>query len=234
MRHGMSVGLLSAVSDAAHLSEQPYLLVLRTARELQRSPALWRSSDELENKGQFIVKEAITTDLLDYTVTPWAKDAKHLPKGKQYQIRFLAEVLNRNRLTRGDNGIPQQHPLLSQPLIELCLRIPTYLLLKGGKQRALARAAFQDCVPAEIIARENKGDATSHVADAIRRSEPFIRDVLLDGHLVRKGIVNPETLRPILALGQPMRVADCWPLLACMAAEIWVRTSSSSSIRAVA
>ena len=33
-------------------------------------------------------------------------------------------------------------PLFSQPLMELCLRIPTYVLTEGGWDRAVARRAF--------------------------------------------------------------------------------------------
>ena len=61
------------------------------------------------------------------------------------------------------SGYPERTmPLLSQPLVELCLRIPTYLLIRSGRDRALARRAFAGDLPAEIIGRYAKGRANRH------------------------------------------------------------------------
>ena len=53
-------------------------------------------------------------------------------------------------------------PLLSQPLVELCLRIPTYVLIRSGRDRALARRAFAADLPAEIVRALPKGRADQH------------------------------------------------------------------------
>jgi asparagine synthase (glutamine-hydrolysing) len=108
-------------------------------------------------------------------------------------------------------------------LFELCLRIPIYVLLRGGINRALERAAFEDCVPPAIIRRENKGTITTSFMSKVRESMPFVRDLILDGVLVRERIIERSTLEPYLARNRPLSLPILWPFLSCLAAEVWAR-----------
>jgi asparagine synthase (glutamine-hydrolysing) len=85
-------------------------------------------------------------------------------------------------------------PLLSQPLIELCLRIPTYVLIKNGMDRATARRAFAPDLPPEIIKRRNKGRIDQHIRDVLDKNLNFVRDMLLNGRLVKEGLLNLRNL----------------------------------------
>jgi asparagine synthase (glutamine-hydrolysing) len=113
--------------------------------------------------------------------------------------------------------------------MEVCLRIPTYHLLRGGRERGLAREAFADRIPVEILRRRDKGSIVSHAAEMLRESEPFVRELLLDGVLAGAGIVVPAELEPYIVHGQPFREEHLMPLLACIAAEVWARTSKGVS-----
>src|SRR3984893_6824283 len=85
-------------------------------------------------------------------------------------------------------------PLLSQPLVELCLRIPTYVLIKNGMDRATARRAFAPDLPPEIVKRRNKGRIDQHIRHVMDANLNFVRDLLLDGPMVKKGLLDPRTL----------------------------------------
>jgi len=85
-------------------------------------------------------------------------------------------------------------PLLSQPLVELCLRIPTYVLIRNGMDRATARRAFAPDLPPEIIKRRNKGRIDQHIRDVMDANLNFIRDMLLNGRLVEEGLLNRRNL----------------------------------------
>ena len=85
-------------------------------------------------------------------------------------------------------------PLLSQPLIELCLRIPTYVLIQNGMDRATARRAFAPDLPPEIIKRRNKGRIDQHLRDVLDANLDFVRDRLLNGRLVKEGLLNRRNL----------------------------------------
>jgi asparagine synthase (glutamine-hydrolysing) len=85
-------------------------------------------------------------------------------------------------------------PLLSQPLVETCLRIPTYLLIGSGRDRAVARKAFERDLPAEIVRRQAKGRADRHIRNIMDANLELVRELLLDGVLVQRGLLNREAL----------------------------------------
>jgi asparagine synthase (glutamine-hydrolysing) len=114
-------------------------------------------------------------------------------------------------------------PLYSQPLIELALRIPTYILTVGGWERAIARRAFQHDMPREIVFRRTKGGVEEHLRAIMVRNIGLVRDLLLDGHLVREGILDRGKLAAALS-GKPTRVAaGNVELYECFSAEAWAR-----------
>jgi len=223
---GLRPGFIAAVHDAARLSRQPYWFVLRSAysRRLDAGPV----PDSLARKPWFVDPAALPDDVGEYVSHPWASDAKDLPRGKQMQIRFLSEVANRHRPIARLERAPQHHPLLSQPLMEVCLQTPTYLLLRGGRERALARESFADRVPSRILRRRDKGSILSHATETIRQSEPFVRELLLEGVLAGAGVIVRKELEPYIVQGQSFREEHLMPLLACIAAEVWARVSTHS------
>ena len=221
---GLGPGFIAAVRDAAVLSRQPYWFVLKTAFSRRQRAHPTPNSNYLTQKAPFVAPGALPLDVATYVAHPWAADAEDLPRGKHMQIRFLSQVVNRHRPIARFGRAPQHHPLLSQPLMEVCLRIPTYLLLRGGRERGLAREAFADRVPVEILRRRDKGSIVSHAAEMLRQSEPFVRELLLDGVLAGAGVIVREELEPYIVHGQPFREEHLMPLLACIAAEVWART----------
>jgi asparagine synthase (glutamine-hydrolysing) len=220
--HGLRVGLVGAIRDAARVSRQPYWSVFRST--WKGGGALGPSPAQADRQTYFVDPATLPENPAEYVSHPWDRDAEDLPKGKQLQIRFLAEVINRHRPISRYERAPQHHPLLSQPLVEVCLRIPTYLLLRGGRERALARDAFADRVPPEIIRRRDKGSIVSHLTGMIRRSESFLRELLLEGVLAGRGVIVRSALEPYIVRGQPFREDHYFPLMACIAAEVWART----------
>src|SRR5581483_2761138 len=85
-------------------------------------------------------------------------------------------------------------PLMSQPLVELCLRTPTYVLIKSGMDRATARLAFAADLPPEIVKRRNKGRIDQHLRNVLDANLNFVRDRLLNGHLVKRGLLHRANL----------------------------------------
>jgi asparagine synthase (glutamine-hydrolysing) len=114
------------------------------------------------------------------------------------------------------------HPLLSQPLIELCLALPTFTLTTGGRGRALARRAFADRMPAEIANRRSKGGTEDHVAAVLRRSQRLARSVLMEGWLVRKGLLDPVRVDAALSGRPSANGASVAEIHACFAMEAWL------------
>ena len=224
---GFRPGFVGAVRDAAHLSRQPYWFVLKSAWTRRRG--VEPAGDTPARAFSFVNPGALPQAVDQYVLHPWVLDAEDLPRGKVAQMRFLSEVANRHRPIPRLERAPQHHPLLSQPLMELCLQIPTYHLLRGGRERALAREAFADRVPVEILRRRDKGSIVTHATEVIRHREAFVRELLLDGILASNGVIAAAELQPYLVQGQPLREELLMPLLACIAAEVWARCAAQST-----
>ncbi|MBE0547905.1 MAG: hypothetical protein IH627_09685 [Rubrivivax sp.] len=119
------------------------------------------------------------------------------------------------------------NPLLSQPLIELVLRIPTYVLTLGGRGRGLARRAFAQDLPPEIVSRRSKGGLQEQITTILARNLAFARQVLLDGELVRRGLIDRSRLERALS-GGPGAVGRAGEIHMYIGVEAWLQRWSAS------
>lgn len=225
--HGLGPGFGAALSDAATISRLSRWTILKQVYHYGHRNNRWVDPDTRDLNQTFLSPLAYTHDLANYSTHPWAIDAEGLPLGKQLQICILAELVNRHRPQPGLQFDDEHHPLISQPLIETSLRIPSYVLLKGGRHRGLAVRSFSHYLPEAILARDDKGATTSHVLAIIRRNQSFVRELLNDGMLRREGLIDQKTLDLHLKSGLPFRLPQIFPLLACIAAEAWAQRWTS-------
>jgi asparagine synthase (glutamine-hydrolysing) len=132
------------------------------------------------------------------TGLPWPADnmwldaaADSLP-GKRRHVWSLVGVLNHLEGFGRQQLAPICSPLLSQPVVETCLRIPSWLWFAQGRNRSVARAAFAGLLPATVTGRRTKAAFDSLGARIIRLNARRLRSMLLDGVLVKEGIADPD------------------------------------------
>jgi asparagine synthase (glutamine-hydrolysing) len=154
---------------------------------------------------------------------PWFDAPTDALPGDRERIFDLAGTqVFRDGLARG-TAWQLRMPLLSQPVVEACLRVPSWMWIHGGRNRAVARDAFADVLPAAILHRRSKGTFMNYSGAVYRRNRHKIRDHLLDGRLAGQGLLDADALRRHfdrdLAAGDDsfMRIFDL------CAAENWVR-----------
>lgn len=153
---------------------------------------------------------------------PWlSMPAGSLP-GKCAHVAMLARAGRSIELYPRETDPPQISPFLSQPVVELCLSIPTWYWVHAGRDRAMARQAFKDVLPALIVERRTKGGPTGFIQRifAAQRQEAIL--MLEHGKLVETGLLDREWLRNLSQHswrddGRDLR------LLSFAAAEAWVR-----------
>src|SRR5260370_86648 len=80
----------------------------------------------------------------DRFLHPWLKQSRRIAPGSYALLFGLITVLSSKCLSpfSGSHGPIRVSPLVSQPLLEIALRIPTYLHCRFSQDRAVARAAF--------------------------------------------------------------------------------------------
>jgi asparagine synthase (glutamine-hydrolysing) len=109
------------------------------------------------------------------------------------------------------DGLPRSRlrtfhmPLLSQPVVETCLRVPSWMWIAGGINRAVAREAFADVLPAQILARRSKGTFAPFTGAIFRRSRHAMLKFLLEGELQQRGLLNTAALREFFLSEQHAR-----------------------------
>ena len=116
------------------------------------------------------------------------------------------------------------HPLLAQPILELCLRIPTHLWNRGGHDRAVARAAFADLLPETIARRRHKGALGGMFRSQFRGIVPALSDFLRRGRLAKSGIIDADAVAAYLARPNLWAGYNTTRLLEIAAAEQWLRS----------
>jgi asparagine synthase (glutamine-hydrolysing) len=150
-----------------------------------------------------------------------------LPAGKRLHVTALCAGYDYVDPLRSSDYPDRVQPLLSQPLIELCLRIPTYLLTSKGWDRALAREAFSEDVPREILRRRTKVSMNENILDVLKRNIAAARELLLDGELVANGMIDRAKMENALsddACHDKMLAHGVFELLST---EAWLRTWKS-------
>lgn len=134
-------------------------------------------------------------------------------------LRIQATVEGFSRYRAG----PLVTPLIAQPVVEACLSIPSWLWCQGGRDRAVARAAFQDELPPIILNRRSKGGPDSFCVEVIETHRKSIRTDLTEGLLASHGLLDTSEIYMQLASVQPIKFPDHGRYAQLMETENWVR-----------
>jgi asparagine synthase (glutamine-hydrolysing) len=196
--HGLGRDLLAVAVDAARISRKSIWPLLINAVRRRLIPTQLHPLRMAERPERTIVsQEVVNAAMRDLKlIHPWFADhrVRGVPPGILWHTLSVASPPAFYPSFEAGLHPERTMPLLSQPLVELCLRIPTYVLIKNGMDRATARRAFAPDLPPEIIKRRNKGRIDQHLRDVMDANLNFVRDLLLNGRLVKEGLLNRRNL----------------------------------------
>jgi asparagine synthase (glutamine-hydrolysing) len=119
-------------------------------------------------------------------------------------------------------------PVLSQPVVELCLRIPSFVHFEDGIDRGLARRAFAADVPAEILARQWKDRVQGFPEKTLMHGQTFIRDFLIGGRLVKQGLLDSQLIEQALTSQHAKHTVSIGEILDHVMVEAWLRGQTCS------
>lgn len=162
-------------------------------------------------------------DIVGDETHPWLQVPRDVLPGSAAFVRLIAFA--RIYLEGFDPQalIPTVAPLLSQPLVETCLRVPTWLWLEDGRNRVVARHAFADALPPDILARRSKGTPDSFIAEIYEKHRAKIREFLADGSLVQEKVIDRPAMLAILDRPPPARGTDYTRILRLVDVEAWIQ-----------
>ena len=219
LARGVVPGVLGTARDVADLTGAGMAEVIRAGWDrIKRRKTGHRVQRDLMGLGPAGRAAALS----DQDQHPWLCAPPRTLPGKAAHVAVLARAQKSIELYPRATTAPQITPLLSQPIVELCLSIPTWYWVRGGRDRAVARAAVSDLLPDLIVQRRTKGGPTGflrRVFDA--QGDDAIR-MLADGRLIAADVLDSDWLQRVRTErwkddGRHLR------LLAFAAAEAWVR-----------
>jgi asparagine synthase (glutamine-hydrolysing) len=218
---GLGANAWASAKDMGRLADTSAIEVAVQAMRrawFQKPGYHWRSNVE------FLDPDAANQVLGAYS-HPWlAAPARALP-GKAAHIALLLGIQNHldgAALATG-SAISTVSPLMAQPLVELCLRIPSWMWCSGGRNRAVARDAFADALPAAIIDRRSKGSPSTFLAEIFEANRGVIRDMLLGGLLADHALLDTKELDRFLADPRPSHGLSFSRILRLVDVEAWAR-----------
>lgn len=158
-------------------------------------------------------------------VHPWFRSARGVPWATVRRLGALPGVAD---FYGGSSDVeafaPEViSPLYSQPAIELFLRIPLYVHFEGGRDRGLARRAFAREVPQPILARLWKDRAPGFHAELVRCNLEFLRELFLDGVLMKEGLLDRAAVESALSTTPSKSAVRPTEILKHLDVEIWAR-----------
>ena len=234
-RRGPRPGVLRVALDAAQMDQISVWRVLREAASGYLVHQRWSVLQEAGRKRPLLVPAVIAeARRAAGFLHPLLRHPRGAPSGKLWHAHQISQPFDFYDPLECDADAERLSPLFSQPLMELCLRIPTYVLTHGGWDRAVARRAFYHDLPSEVRNRRHKGGIEEHLRITLEHNRGFLRELLLDGALVREGVVDRGRLAEVLSGKATPIAAGSGEILEYAGIEAWLRCWSTRARQAVA
>lgn len=154
---------------------------------------------------------------------PWfPAPAGTLPGDRERVFDLAGTQMFRESVPRGRTRWFRM-PLLSQPIVETCLGIPSWMWIANGHDRSVARSAFSDVIPGAILNRRSKGTFMNYWGAAYHRNRKQMREFLLTGLLQSRGILDSKAIREAFDSNVTPRDQSLMRLFNLCMVENWAR-----------
>lgn len=214
---GLGRRFLRAVRDITEIHDTNLWTAGRMAwRQAHRPPIhrVWPNNDAFLARGPL-------PDVPDFH--PWLDEPADALPGRRSHIRAVIAAFAHLDGYARHAVAPSLFPLLSQPVMEACFRVPTWLWIAGGRDRAVAREAFRDALPAKVLDRRSKGGMDAYCIRNFEANRARLEPFLLEGHLARAGLLDRSAVAAFLRRPVGPRDQRFYRLLPVIDAEAWVR-----------
>ena len=174
------------------------------------------------------IRKIFEQRLNDYMTPAWAvggptRDALKLSAGKLRHIESMSVGWHVQDCLKSMTRVTWAAPLASQPILELFARMPLYLFTSRAEDRAVTRRAFAGDLSPELLARRSKAGLTTFSHRVIRRHWKFLREFMLDGILVERGLLSAPKLEALFSRPEAELGSSVTDLFCCFDVEVWLR-----------
>jgi asparagine synthase (glutamine-hydrolysing) len=217
-KEGLSLGVMKTLRDVCQITGAGVGQVLIETIRLLFSRSMkmrWSAVSD------YLHPDVIASERSRAVEHPWLRPPRHAPLAKLGHVAMILQAMNHVEHRDKQLAMPMISPLLSQPVVELCLGMPSWESCEGGVDRSIARRAFADVLPREVIARAGKGSPDGFIAQFIDRHRSQIVDRLCEGRLAEHGIIDRSAIGPLRRSSGGNGLNDCPRIMALLDAEAW-------------
>lgn len=157
---------------------------------------------------------------------PWYRDVANGPPGWLQIVSGMIMMTSTwmHSPFSDESDLLLFHPLASQPLVEAFLEIPTDLHVSGSENAAVARGAFASQLSPAVLSRgKGKGSPDLWLNEVILQNRPLLKELLLDGLLVRQGILDRRKVEGALSTDISRTQASLADIIVQLHIESWLR-----------
>lgn len=214
---GAGRGSLETILDVCRQTGCSLIDAAASAWRLARRPPCYRCLPNPLFLSQAAIGQWADRDL-DH---PWLDAPAGALPGKVAHIASILRVQQSMEPSRS-RYLQVINPLMSQPIVETCLQVPSWKWRSGGIDRSLLRRAFLSDLPAVIARRRVKGGPSHFAARIVDTFRSSIRERLIEGHLASEGILDAADIERALAGERQCTPEERVRLLEFVAAEAWI------------
>ncbi len=216
---GLGLGCWQTLNDICALTGCTYWEAIHMAAERARR----KSRSYAVPIDSYLLSADLVATSAPSAVHPWLDSQPEDVAGKSVHVAMLVRILTSLQDISRKQAGPLSTPLLLQPVVEACLRIPTWQWIAGGRDRSVAREAYKDGLPDLVKFRRTKGGPNSFCIEAINTNRARLREHLLGGILASERIVDRGALERIFLADAPIDTPDHIRLSVLAEAESWLR-----------
>ena len=204
--------------DTAELTGASLVTVIRRAwlRSLTRRP--YRRDPDLSFLSP--TGAALAAGALDH---PWLRAPRGTLPGRTAHVGLLVGAQGVIEDCDPSAHLAMRSIMIAQPLVEACLRIPSWQWLALGRNRGAARRAFEHDLPADVIWRRTKGSPDSLLVRLFERNKPLIRSLLTDGILAQLNMLDEAMIHAAIDDPSPQKGHSFARMMQLVDAEVWAR-----------
>ncbi len=215
---GLSPRVLSTLIDVMDLTG---CSLWQALKQMRRTAKAFRGRYALAPQPSLLNFKKLANTKIDFNHA-WLDAPKGTPIGKTVHVAMLQRI---QAATDGfpRSGAPLILPLLSQPIVEMCLSIPTWQWCAGGHNRAVARRAYSSVLPEPLVYRRSKGGPSRFAYAAVDSQRSKLKELLLGGLLAQQELIDVTSIEDLVSSTKPIPAEHYVRLTMLAEAEVWAR-----------
>ncbi|MDZ5762709.1 hypothetical protein Cyrtocomes_01101 [Candidatus Cyrtobacter comes] len=144
------------------------------------------------------------------------------PPAKLAQILSIFVGPFQSKISNKAGGVPILYPYYSQPMVELCLKMPIYNSYDEHNSRLPFRRAVSEFFKTDLPFRRSKGETSGVLQIGLQQNIKRIQELLLEGYFARNNLVDLDKMQNLIHKVAHGMVEHMHPFAALLTTELWL------------